>query len=263
MSQVVQGCLGLVEHAHIAKVPGCPSEDGLVVTSGFVAVFDGMSDPVHGDDVAAATAALVDGVLGLAPDATAREAVDALSACRQGHPGGAVGVIFSRARREVWRVGDVHWAFAGTMHPGSKQVDEAMTHFRAAVNWATMAGMGAGGLAYVRDHDPGLAATFPLLRAQGTLANRPGPFGYGVFDGGPVPDELVEVTAIHGSGDLVFASDGYLSPAGTLAEAEADLARAIARDPACIAELSGMGKALQPGANGPDDRTYVRIRIEE
>jgi len=33
-------------------------------------------------------------------------------------------------------------------------------------------------------------------------------------------------------------------------------------DPACIAELSDMGKALAPDADAPDDRAYVRLVID-
>lgn len=53
-------------------------------------------------------------------------------------------------------------------------------------------------------------------------------------------------------------TDGYLSPAASLAEAERELAESLARDPLRIGEHPST-KGLRPDANSFDDRTYLRF----
>lgn len=263
MAQIITSTAGVVEYAMTPKHSNVPCEDGLVITADFVAVLDGMSDP-QGEhqpgQVAAFTDRLTRAIAELPRQATARQAIDELSGVRA--CGGAVGALYSRARRELWRIGDVHWAIDDACDLADKQVDEAMTAFRAAINHAKLA---AGcTIDHIRSKDPGLKATFELLRIQNALANRPGPWGFGVLNGTHVPDEHLHIVKLPARAQmLVLASDGYLTPAHSLDQAEADLAAALSADPACIGVLARMGKALRDGANGPDDRTYVRVRIDE
>lgn len=242
-------------------------EDALVVTEHFAAVVDGMSSPLRDRGQAPSGRLYAETVAReiarLEPNVSARRAVDtisqALTHIRPDHagPSGAVAAVYSRARREIWRIGDIHLRIGDRVVPGEKRVDQAMTLFRAAV----VAAHAAAGesLDALRDQDPGLAASRPLLELQHHLANRDAAFGYGVLDGSAVPDCHIEVFPVAGAATVVFASDGYPGPAATLACAERELFAAIAHDPACIGELAAMGKPLRPGAETPDDRTYLRF----
>lgn len=242
-------------------------EDALVVTEHFAAVVDGMSSPLRGKGQAPSgrlyAKTVAQAIAELEPDVPARVAVDSITHSlrhiQSGHagPSGAVAAIYSRARREIWRIGDIHLRIGDRVVLGEKRVDQATTLFRAAVV-ATHLAAGEP-LDALRDWDSGLAATRPLLERQHHLANRDVPFGYGVLDGSIVPDCYLEVFPVADATTVVFASDGYLGPALTLECAERELFAAIARDPACINELAAMGKPLRPDAETPDDRTYLRF----
>lgn len=255
-----------------AGVAAGECEDHIVVTSSFVAVLDGMSSPLR-EPMETPTGARFARTIGraiaaLPPDCTARDAVaeltDAASAIRADHrgPAGAVAAIVSIARREVWRVGDVHVRIGDRHFPGTKLVDEIGADYRALVNRAFL--LAGATVEDIRGTDPGRASLRPLLQSQERFANWTGEFGYGVLDGTPVPDEHVERLDLPAATiEVVLATDGFLSAAPTLQEAETDLAAAIAADPACIGPaLRGMGKAAAPGASHPDDRSYLRIRLD-
>lgn len=267
----VVGLAGEIAYAQewfIAPKGGGPAcEDALVVTAHFAAVVDGMSSPLRDRGQAPSgrlyATTVAREIARLEPKVSARDAVDeisrALRPIRSGHPGpsGAVAAVYSRSRREIWRIGDIHLRIGDRVVPGGKRVDEATALFRAAV----VAARAAAGesLDTLRDRDPGLAASRPLLELQHHLANRDVVFGYGVLDGSTVPDRHLEIFPVEDAATVVFASDGYPGPAATLADAERELFAAIARDPACIDELAAMGKPLRPGAEAPDDRTYLRF----
>lgn len=253
--------------AAIAKSPFGESEDVVAITARHVGVFDGMSSPLQGPGDApsgrAFALAAARAVLEFPAEIQAADAIRAITAALASidgqHPGpqGAVGAIVSIARREVWRVGDVHVQIGQVAFPGAKAVDTVFTEFRAAVNLAAVA-RGASVDEVIRD-DPGLAAASTLLEVQPIFANREGELGYGVFDGSHVPESFIEIIPIPEGGGVTLASDGYPVLTDSLAEAEAYLRSAIERDPACIGELREMGKPMRSGFRAPDDRSYVRL----
>lgn len=262
---------GLVEAFIQGKSPALPCEDALVITERHIAVIDGMSSPLKAKGqppsgrVFAQAAALA--VRDLPGHITADQAVRAithrLQGIRAGHDGpvGAVVAIYSVQRREVWRVGDVHVAIGDDIHPATKDVDTALEYYRAAVNAASFAaGMP---LEEVIATDPGLSGAEHLLHIQPALANRVGAFGYGVLNGARVPEEFIDILPVpQGAPQLVLASDGFLGPLPSLAEAEEKLFEAMIADPAGIGLLRQMAKCTKPGNNAPDDRAYIRLAFE-
>lgn len=253
------------------KRPATRCEDAIVVCPGYLAVFDGMSSP-FGKQVSPSTGwlastAAADALLQVRQEAGAEEVVaalaDAVAAVRPEQldgPFGTVCAIYSRHRRQIWRVGDIALRIGETEYPAGKRVDTAMVLFRQAVNHGRLAG--GMPLGELLESDPGLRAAEPLLRVQHHLANRVGPLGYGVLDGLPVPAEYLEILPVGSEIEqIVLASDGFVSAAPSFAQAESALAQALARDPACINELSGMGKAPKNGIGMPDDRAYLRFRL--
>jgi len=262
---------GMVEAYVGGKRPNRPSEDVLVVTADYVAVIDGMSSPLRsGGQRASGRAyamAVAEAITALPSRISARDAVTRISGALteldvdHSGPAGAVAAICSLRMRELWRVGDIHVRINESSYPGSKRVDQAMAGFRAAVNQGLLLqGVSAD---RIRDEDPGLAAVAPLLKVQPSFANHVGPFGYGVLNGQPVPEPYVEIFPLHVGDEIALASDGYLGPRKTLSDAESELARLVRADPLSVGPLWEMGKSLADGADAPDDRTYVRIRLKE
>ena len=162
-------------------------------------------------------------------------------------------VVYDDVLRAVWRVGDCPFRVDGALYNEPKRIDEVTADFRAAV----LAAVGD----YSIDRDPGRAAIEPLLRLQGSFANKLGEFGYGVIDGQAVPEEYIEVVAVQEDvRELVLASDGYPTLPSTLADAEAELAVLLAEDPHCVGALRGT-KGLTTGLRSFDDRAWVRVLL--
>jgi hypothetical protein len=251
-------------------------EDGIVVTARFIAVIDGATDKTgrrFGDMTGGryVMSRLRDLLPEVPSDADAWSAVRRLSEALdtdlgaglapEDRPGAAI-TVYSRARHEIWQVGDVGYWFHGLSPvPDRKEVDRVTVAMRGAVLRAELLrGTPADELAAA---DPGRQAIMPLLTRQTLFANNSaaGDLAYGVIDGRPVPRELVRVRSVpDGAREIVLASDGYPQILPSLAESESCLKEMMAADPLCIGPLAGT-KAVAPGHLGYDDRAYVRFTV--
>ncbi|MET8121654.1 hypothetical protein [Micromonospora sp. NPDC005291] len=252
-------------------------EDAIVVTAEHAAVIDGATDVSgrrYGSAAAGwwAMAACRDAVRRLPRYVDSHTAVAAMTAelaaridselIASERPSAAV-TVYSRARREIWQVGDAGFAYRGlpaSVGQPRKLVDEVAASFRAAV-LAAEAAAGTISMDRVVEVDPGRLAARALTGRQGALRNSTGPYGYAAIDGRPVPPSLVVVHPVPDDIDeVVIASDGYPVIGETLAESESKLASLLEKDPWCVAELAGT-KGVLPGQVSFDDRAYLRIRF--
>ncbi|WP_062378896.1 hypothetical protein [Demequina pelophila] len=247
------------------------NEDAFVVAEHFAAVIDGVTSLSEGTLPTSgrlAAQALVEAVRTLDPRATAREAVDALSRAvaevgtgPAGVPRAAVAIV-SAARRELWRVGDCGATLIAPRQAvffDAKSVDALTADARALVLQAHLA-RGASRKSLLAE-DPAWPFVVPFVEAQWEHANAVGEFGFGVIDGGEVPDAHLHVDPLGPEPiEIALYSDGFLPGSTTLAEAEAALSAALARDPLCIEELRGT-KGPHPATGRMDDRTFVRVRL--
>jgi glycerophosphoryl diester phosphodiesterase len=169
----------------------------------------------------------------------------------------AVAGIYSRRRRQLWRIGDVGLRIADRALLASKRIDVVTGSARAAMTAALL----EDGVTpeQVRDSDPGRAFILPLLERQHVFANHlTSRWGYAALNGRPVPSHLLECYNVPAGTDIVIASDGYPHPEGTLAAAELALASSLANDPFRVDEDYGT-KGVAPDAESFDDRAYVRL----
>ncbi|MET9779033.1 GNAT family N-acetyltransferase [Streptomyces sp. NPDC006367] len=274
------GSWQVVEHVTVPKGAAGVQEDELLITDDLVAVIDGATDKSGRDyggltGGARAAQCVRDTLARMAPGTTPCEAVEQITAAlaelreRWNVPAedpvapSAVAAVVVPALHLVWRVGDVHVALrraaTWTRLPATKRIDDVLAGSRAAYTHCMLAG--GRSQEEIAEHDPGRAVILPILKEQGRLANRPGPYGYGVFDGTPVPADFVEIIPFDNDvEEVVLATDGFLSPAATLAAAEAELREAIVQDPLRVGVNPGT-KGIRPGADSFDDRTYVRVRL--
>jgi hypothetical protein len=270
--------LDVIESFVAGKSETVACEDIVVATDDHAAVVDGGTD-LSGARFAGkagglfAAEVVADQIKGAPRDLDATSFVaqltDALArAVRAEH--GALGpdtlppcasfVCVSVARRQVWRVGDCTAVVDGTPHYGGKLVDDAAYSFRAALTAALLAG--GTPLATVLADDPGTQACRPLYDIQQNLGNQLGRWGYGVVNGTPVPDDLVEVFDLPADEcEIILASDGYPEVLPTLDETERRLHDLLAADPAAVGPLWRVGKSLRPGYASMDDRSFLRLRL--
>ena len=252
-------------------------EDTYALTDHYAAVFDGATpktafrfpDGQTAGQVAARC--LAASVAHLSPTLSARLAVDQLTlsvaASLVGKQGEASGVIFSRHRREVWRVGDCPFAFVHTdgrleeFRP-LKRIDAILSQWRASIVRSYLSRQLLTPRQILAD-DPGRAIIQPFITRQVRYQNLPAPdsdgLSFGVFDGQAVPDRFVEVFPVPDDVPaVILASDGYPRLCPTLQESEAVLQQLLLADPLCISSLLGT-KALLPGNSSFDDRTFLKI----
>ncbi len=179
-------------------------------------------------------------------------------------PAGAALVCYSRARREIWRIGDGHYAIDGVASPGTIQIDE----IALAARWAYVECLRRSGMSDsdIADH-PGQQGAQPgsLLRplhlVQHHFANlsERHPLAYGVLNGHPVPDHLREIVSLsRGVQQVAMSTDGYPRILPTLEATERYLADDLTADPLRVGQHRGFA-ALQPSMLSYDDRAYVRL----
>ncbi|MCM5556865.1 hypothetical protein [Pleomorphomonas sp. JP5] len=249
-------------------------EDRLVVTEDFAAVIDGAtsSGPIDGRPGGIVAAEAVEqAVRELASDATARDFVDRATAAIIRAIGdwpdetimrpSAVAAVWSRARGEIWRVGDCHVRIDDRDYHGGKEIDRIGYEFRCAVIRARLR-LGLTSLdAELRV--PTMEQPFrPLVLAQHAFLNLDSddPLAYGGLAGTFVPDRFVEVFEAADAREIVLASDGFLSPAATLAEGLSEIARIRETDPLMVERVMG-SRPFMPGRDYFDDTTYLRIAL--
>ncbi|NEC16422.1 hypothetical protein G3I34_29970 [Streptomyces sp. SID8014] len=267
----------IIECSVVAKT-GNPeeSQDGAIVTDDFAAVVDGATDKSGRtfDGVSGgrfAMTVVMEAIGRLNAEADCAQAVTALTAALAAalpdrlppvERPGAVAVIYSAARRELWKIGDVGFWYAGLPHEqDQKPVDVVASAMRAAVIRAEL--ISGTTVEELTKHDTGREAIMPLLRRQTLFANNPaaGDLAFAVLDGRTVPQELVTSTRVPSNvTELVLASDGYPEILRTLAESEKRVREMMAADPLCVDVLRGT-KGLTLAGVGFDDRSYLRLEI--
>lgn len=252
-------------------------EDVIVTTTDFMAVIDGATSKtcpklagMSGGRFAAQVAA--DTIRALAADIDGHSTINQITqrlrtATASYMDVDAVGekpacclAIYSRARREIWRVGDIGILQDGAESFLPKSIDDVTSSARAAMIEALLReGETVGSL---QADDKGRQFIFPLLQRQHLFANRAdaGNFGFGVMNGDTVPDKFVDVIPAAGAQEIVLASDGYPFLFATLAQSEEKLAHVLRDDP-LLYKIHRSTKGMQAGQVSFDDRSYLRFSV--
>lgn len=168
--------------------------------------------------------------------------------------------IYSRIRREVWRVGDIGILLDDAAYMAVKDVDDVTSRARAMMI-ETLLAQGKT-VAELQEHDTGRDFIFPLLQQQHHFANRADDcvFGYGVMNGDDIPERYIEIMPAADTKEIVLASDGYPVLHQTHAETEKAL-QAILRDDPLLYKEYPSTKGLEKGLVSFDDRSYLRFAI--
>lgn len=169
----------------------------------------------------------------------------------------ASAVIYSRARREVWMVGDCQAIIDGKLYENGKPYEQEIAEKRVALIKQGMSPAEARQAIVPR-----------LVQAMLDGQNR----SYAVIDGFPIYRDGVKVVACPSCVDaeedndvaaekeqeIVLASDGYPFLKPTLQESEDALANQLVHDPQNIKTFIAT-KGLVEGNLSFDDRAYVRF----
>lgn len=172
----------------------------------------------------------------------------------------ACAAVYSRARREVWLIGDCRCSINGTVHTNTKKIDDILAGLRSFVlQCEALSGKEEMDIA---TEDPGRQAILPFLQKQALFENRKGAFGYPVLNGEPVLTEQVAVIPVPAGSCVTLSSDGYPVLRESLEKSETALQEILARDPFCYKE-NLQTKGIQSGNASYDDRCYLQFRTED
>ena len=260
-------------------------EDGLVVTADFIAVIDGSTSktPHHlSPDMKNGRYAMV--LISeyiqheLKPESTVEDFCEGVTSYiynkvyrqqgieeqMQAHPEErltASAILYSKAKNEVWMVGDCQAIIGGKLYENSKPFEEIVARRRVEL--------------IRRGFTPQEARkTIEPLLIQAMLEGQNKT--YTVIDGFPIYQKGVKVVSLNApqknvetdvadslplpTKEIVLASDGYPFLKPTLAESEEALAHLLAYDPQCTHEFIAT-KGIVVGNKSFDDRTYIRFQI--
>ena len=260
-------------------------EDGLVVTADFIAVIDGSTSktPHHlSPDMKNGRYAMV--LISeyiqhkLKPENTVDDFCEGVTSYiynkvyrqlgieeqMQAHPEErltASAILYSKARNEVWMVGDCQAIIDGKLYENNKPFEEIVARRRVELIRQGFTPQEA-------------RKTIEPLLIQAMLEGQNQT--YTVIDGFPIYRKGVKVVSLnapqknvetdvadslpHPTKEIVLASDGYPFLKPTLAESEEALAHLLAYDPQCTHEFIAT-KGIVEGNKSFDDRTYIRFQI--
>lgn len=261
------------------------NEDRIVVTADFVGLFDGATSrrglTLAGLTIgrfAAETAC--DALATLPPDATARAAINHLSeavatrarAAAQSedktfdevwHYPAAAALIYSKSRKEIWRVADSTFVVDGGV-PNMRFFAQEKTWCDLRRAWLQAEMVRGKSVEDLLANDMTWDLLSPLIGNLKVFANcdhaMAHPYGYGVINGSHVPDRYVEVFDASEAQEIVFASDGYPEVFASLEETERALKNTLREDPLMM-RLHPQVKGVKPGWESYDDRSYVRFKV--
>lgn len=257
----------MIESKIVGKKSEATCEDGMVITDDFIAVIDGSTsktpkqlnpDMRNGRYAMMLVSQYIQEELGAA--ATVEDFCQGVThyiynkvyaplgvAERLGlHPEErltASAILYSRARREVWMVGDCQAIIGGKLYENGKPYEKEIAEKRASLIRQGMAPAEAR-----KQIEPLLVEA--MLEGQNK--------SYAVIDGFPIYREGVAVVSVPETSEVVLASDGYPFLKPTLAESEEALAKQIAHDPQNICSFFAT-KGIEEGNKSFDDRAYVRF----
>ena len=266
----------IIEQSLIAKNPKKKSEDGLVVTSDFIAVIDGstskatrhysllMSNGRYAMKIISryirkmpADTSCHQFCLGVTRAINkhyGRKQMAELTAHPEERMTASV-VLFSRLRREIWMIGDCLCLLNGELLENPKPYEQKLAEMRAEeVKELLTAGKTQED---ILTNDEARASIIPHMLQEMKNQN----VTYSVVDGFPIPEQLVPVLMLDfRPWEIVFASDGYPFLCPTLEESEARLRHQRETDPLNIGNFKAT-KGFVPENRSFDDRTYIRFTV--
>lgn len=260
-------------------------EDGLVVTADFIAVIDGSTsktphhlspDMKNGRYVMVLISEYIQHEL--KPESMVEDFCEGVTSYiynkvyrqqgieeqMQAHPEErltASAILYSKAKNEVWMVGDCQAIIDGKLYENNKPFEEIVARRRVELIRQGFTPQEA-------------RKTIEPLLIQAMLEGQNKT--YTVIDGFPIYQKGVKVVSLNApqknvetdvadslplpTKEIVLASDGYPFLKPTLTESEEALAHLLAYDPQCTHEFIAT-KGIVVGNKSFDDRTYIRFQI--
>lgn len=258
-------------------------EDGIFFNAHFAAVIDGCSShkgPLHeGKSSGVIAKDLILNVLEkLPPRSTMQEAFFALNAAfllwyeqlglgevMRADPSkrcAAYVAMVSKARREIWILGDCQARLDDQVYTSHKPIDTLMENLRSLyIEVELQCGKSEGEISRNLEPIQEMLAKHMAFQSLFQNSQLQTSFSYFVLDGFFTNFAAVQVVKLEGPNkDIAIASDGYPLLLSSLQASEEKLASLLAKDPLCFRENRST-KGLVEGNSSFDDRCYLRVVV--
>ncbi|MGI6243379.1 MAG: hypothetical protein ACOYJK_07595 [Prevotella sp.] len=167
----------------------------------------------------------------------------------------ASAIIYSRARRQIWMIGDCQCIIDGRLYDNPKPYEDRLANWRASLFHQCCCDEDnmLDGTTIVHDYarDKILPELIKAMQNQNKT--------YAVIDGFPIFDKGIKTIKTDSiQHEIVLASDGYPFLKSTLKASEEALRHQLASDPFNIKTFKAT-KGLMQGNRSFDDRAYIRF----
>ena len=269
----------IIEQKLVGKHTQDTCEDGIVVTDSFIAIIDGSTskttlrlDPDMKNG-RYCMMLIANYIRHLCPNVTLSEFCEGITKeiFRLYPKEGAVqaiqpetrlcasAIIYSKAKNEIWMIGDCQCMVDGTLYENPKPYEARLAEKRASL-FPTLSAQHQDMIEekYIY-HDYAREAIIGQLLESMQNENKT----YAVIDGFPVFMKGIKIIKLdHREHDIVLASDGYPFLRSTLEKSEKKLAVQLQNDPYNIQSFKAT-KGLMKGNVSYDDRAYIRFTTAE
>lgn len=172
-------------------------------------------------------------------------------------------VIYSSFFREIWMIGDCQAVVDGNVYLNPKKSDVILSEMRSLI-LSTLEQERRGPAARYQeereDYDTAREIILPwILRATIYANDDTTEYGYSVFNGQAIPENLIKIIRLGGGEhEVILTSDGYPEVKENLTKSEESLKEILIQDPGCYKKYLST-KGVKKGQTSFDDRTYVRF----
>ena len=269
--------MDIIEQACIAKNPKLKSEDGIVVTTDFVAVIDGSTSKseyrhsLFRSNGRYAMQLVCRYIQRMPKESTCEQFLRGVTTYVRRHYRKSMltrlaehpedrltasVVVYSRLQREVWMVGDCQCLIGGEFFDNPKPAETELAAMRAE---EVHRQMGEGRtLQELLANDTARPVIIPRMLETMRQQN----ITYSVVDGFPIDRRHIRIITLDFCPwEIVLASDGYPFLCATLEESERRLQQQREKDPLNIGPDFQATKGFRQGFNSFDDRSYIRFRV--
>lgn len=249
------------------------SEDRLIISKSSAGIIDGSRGPgyMECDVIQYALDKAVNLLKTLPIDTTPHATVSALTnmlhqtkhemgVSEDRYSGGFGFIVYIPRRRQIWRVGDCAFRYAGKTHLNEIELEFIAARQRTVMIEAMM--LRGKSIDDILKSDEYASVFTPFFAPLLDFANNDDhELGFGVINGIAVPEKFIQIFDIpNNAKSLVMTSDGYPQVCDTLEESEKALSAILKRDPLCISE-NMTSKGMLPGQVSFDDRSYLKLEI--
>lgn len=171
----------------------------------------------------------------------------------------ASSVIYDNSTKKIFFIGDCLAILKNNskeiLLENSKEIDDITSNTRS-LYIASLLKRKEFSVESLRKEDLGRDYIEPLLKEQLRFQNKNIMYGYGCFDGTPIPKNFINIFNVKPNTNIILSSDGYPKLFSNLNDSEIYLKSVLSEDP-LLYKIYKTTKGYMTDQNSFDDRSYI------